>query len=172
LRVEGEGSGTNAYKYALDRPLQAFLSMLWRPFLEKSPFSVFPVSVELMIQSAIIHFWTRGPAWARIIWPGKKGKETKEAMGNTGLFALVLVACAAVPCSAFAPWLSTPAIGIKAGTSGGKLNFVGGGRRHAISADQRGILGATMLRNNYDLVVIGSGPTGLTAALTAAAAGR
>ena len=93
-------------------------------------------------------------------------------MGNTSLFALVLVACAAVPCSAFAPWLSTPAIGIKAGTGGGKLNLVGGGRGHAISAGQRGILGATMLRNNYDLVVIGSGPTGLTAALTAAAAGR
>lgn len=93
-------------------------------------------------------------------------------MGHASLVALVLFACTAVPCFAFAPWLSTPVLGVKAGTSGGKMHFVGGGRHPAIAADRKGILGATMLRTSYDLVVIGSGPTGLTAALTAAAAGR
>jgi len=35
-----------------------------------------------------------------------------------------------------------------------------------------GIYGLKMLRENYDLIVIGAGPTGLTAALAAAAGGR
>lgn len=89
------------------------------------------------------------------------------------LLTAVLLVYAAAPCSAFAP--HTGATSFLQGRAGGIFGGRGskGGRPLAPACHRGiGILWATMLREKYDLIVIGAGPTGLTAALSAAAAGK